>query len=57
MDSKHKYLLEDRAAARKAHFAAGHTPTMWRGNAMTFQDKKKRRSQAACRSWRAKEEA
>ena len=57
MDTKHRYLQEGRAAARRGHFAAGRTLAMWRGAAHTFKDKKKVTSQQACRSRCAKEES
>ncbi len=48
-------IQEDRAAARKAHFKAGRTLTMWLGAARTFHDRKKVTDKQACRAWRAKE--
>ena len=38
-----------KAAARKAHFAAGGTVAMWRGSARTFADRKKANDRRACR--------
>lgn len=45
-------LASSMAASRKAHFAAGGTPTMWRGRASRFRDRKHVDNKNACRSFR-----
>jgi len=42
-------MKADKAAKRKAHFAAGGTLAMWRGAAHTFADRKKKANKRACR--------
>lgn len=51
---KPKNLKSSLAAARKAHFAAGGTPKMWRGAASRLDENasKARKSKCACRSWK-----
>lgn len=39
----------EKSARRKAHFANGGTPAMWRGRAATFKDKKKEQNRRSCR--------
>lgn len=49
MAKKFDSVQADKSARRKAHFANGGTPAMWRGRAATFKDKKKEKSRRLCR--------
>tara|TARA_R110000824_G_scaffold350598_6_gene537541 strand:- start:498 stop:689 length:192 start_codon:yes stop_codon:yes gene_type:complete len=46
-------IQANKAAARKAHFAAGGTLAMWRGRAATLDEStsKARKNKLACRGW------
>jgi hypothetical protein len=48
-------LKAHKAAARKAHFAAGGTLAMWRGRAVTLDEStsKARKNKFACRGWKS----
>ena len=48
---KYDSLKAQAAARRKAHFAAGGTPAMWRGRSATLDESssKARKNKAACR--------
>jgi hypothetical protein len=41
----------EKSARRKAHFANGGTPAMWRGRAATFEDRKKKQNRRSCRKY------
>ena len=49
MAKKFDSVQADKSARRKAHFANGGTPAMWRGRAATFKDKKKEQNRRFCR--------
>jgi hypothetical protein len=51
---KPRHVKESQAAARKAHFAAGGTPQMWRGRAQTLDQagSRARKNKEACRGWK-----
>lgn len=38
-----------KGSARREHFERGGTPSMWRGSAKTFTDKRKRDNRNKCR--------
>lgn len=52
---KPRTVQESRAAARKAHFAAGRTPGMWRGRAHVERDRKAEANRVACRKTATRE--
>ena len=39
----------EKASARREHFERGGTPSMWRGSAKTFTDKRKHDNRNKCR--------
>lgn len=39
-----------KGSARREHFERGGTPSMWRGSAKTFTDKRKQDSRDKCRT-------
>jgi hypothetical protein len=53
---KRQTMRATQSARRRAHFAAGGTPKMWRGGAVTFRDRKKEASRRQCRQNHTKTE-
>ena len=47
MDEKHYKMIK--GTIRKDHFAAGGTPTDWRGISNVYTDRKKRENKEKCR--------
>jgi hypothetical protein len=54
MKKKRKKI--EQAAARRAHFERNGDLAQWRGRAVYFEDRKKKKNKRACRSFRNQEE-